>query len=184
MQLCQALAKSRIGSMGTRERKPRKDLKQKSVSMMPARIKEHITECMTKICARYGPIAITWDMASRACIFAMNGNGHMLKILQLFPPAQKLRGATVSDLEEERTLKYRTRTEVEFNAYLRLFNTLRTLVQFISAVSLTNGEVDECRNMIMDLLLRADELIAPKKVLLEVKSTLTWHHHAICTRAT
>ena len=94
------------------ERKPHRDLEHKYLFLLPDTLKRHITECMTKICARDGPISIPWAMAAKAFIFSMDGHEHKVKILHLFPPTQKLRGATLADLEEERTVKYRTRAEV------------------------------------------------------------------------
>ena len=109
MRLCQALAKSLIGSMESGERKPHGDLEQKSPCLLPAALKKHIRECMTTVCARDGPIAIPWAMADKDCIFAMDVHEHRVNCLHLFPQTQKLRGATLADLEEDRTVKYRTR---------------------------------------------------------------------------
>ena len=109
MRLCQSLARSRIGSMESGERKPHRDLEHKSPCLLPAALKRHIRECMTKVCARDGPCAIPWAMAAKASIFAMDDHEHKVNFLHLFPPTQKLRGATLADLEEDRTVKYRTR---------------------------------------------------------------------------
>lgn len=66
-----------------------------------------------------------------------------MNILHIFPPTQNLRGTTVADLEEERTTKYRTSTEVGVNAFICFFHTLRTLVKFMPSVFLTREEVNE-----------------------------------------
>lgn len=66
---------------------------------MPGNIKSHVAAYMAKMCARGRPIAIPWDMEAKACIFPMGGNEHRVNALHLFPPTQKLRGATVADLD-------------------------------------------------------------------------------------
>lgn len=118
VQLCQALAESRDGSMDSGGRNPHRDLEQNSPCRLPAELKNHIAECMTRICARDRPISIPWAMGAKACIFTMDGHEHRVSILHLFSKTQKMRDETIAYLEEERTVRYPTRAEVDFIAFV------------------------------------------------------------------
>lgn len=129
--LCQFLGKSRIGEQDSGDRRPHRELESRTVRMIPTALRAQVTACMQTLCESNGSLYVPLAMAAKVCIIVMSTHGHRTNLIHLFLPALKLRGATLIELEEARTVEFRSLKQFDANGMRWFFHTLRNLFKFM-----------------------------------------------------
>lgn len=147
--------------------------------MISTALRTQMAVFIQKISKRNGLISIPWDIVAKACIFAMDTQGHWANLLHLFPLTQKLRGATLGELEEGRTAQFRSRENFDANGIIWFFHTLRNLVNFMPCVFLTFIEIEDCNRIFMEFLLELNYLRALYNIVEALKYKFTMRYCAV-----